>query len=122
MEINPISDFDKDQDNWNLGQSNVVHWNGKQLKVLDREENNGASHVKAVFDRLSSTRIKPMGSVGGGVSADKDYEGNAEVTAEVHVSTKSEDGNTTVSASGQATIDNAGNTSGKVEVKFEHEF
>ncbi len=125
MCIGEISGFDNDVDNMNFNCCETVHWNGKELKLLDEEGNNSAAFAKTIlgsFDRLSSTTMKPMNSVGGSVSAEKDKDGSSEITGEVHVSAKSDDGNTSVTARGEANVDNRGNYSGKVEVSIEHEF
>jgi hypothetical protein len=61
-------------------------------------------------------------SVGGNVSADKGKAGNGEVTVEGHVSTKSDDGNTSFSAGGKVSVDTQGNVAGEVTVGIEHEF
>jgi hypothetical protein len=121
MYIGEISDFDDDRLKFNCES---IRWQGRELELLDAELNGArfAKTILASFDGLSSARIRPMGSVGGSVSAEKDKEGNSEITAEVHVTSRSDDGNTSVKASGEGTIDHAGNYSGKVEVRVDHEF
>lgn len=103
----------------------TVHWNGKELQLLDEGRNNDAAFARTIlrsFDRLSTAKMKSMNSAGGKISAEKDKDGNSELKGEVHVTANSDDKNTSVTASGEASIDNQGNTSGKVEVKFDHEF
>lgn len=125
MYIGEISGLDNDVDNLNFNCCETVHWNGKKLKLLDEGGNNSAAFAKTIlgsFDRLSSTGMKPLNSVGGSVSAEKDKDGSSEITGEVHVTAKSDDGNTSVTAQGEASVDDQGNCSGKVEVSVEHEF
>ena len=69
-----------------------------------------------------SIQYKPMDSVGGSASGNTDKDGNVEVTIEGHISTKSDNGNTSVSASGEVTMDSQGNISGGGQVSIEHEF
>jgi hypothetical protein len=123
MLISEISDFDLDWEELKA-DNQITHWNGRQIEweqgIDDRTS--FAQVILKSFDPMSSTQLKPLGNIGGSTSAEKNDEGNTEVKAEVHVSTKSEDGNTTVTAKGEATVDNKGNYTGKVEVSFEHEF
>ena len=119
------SSLDDDSDDLSFNRCEAVHWNGKELKVLGEGEDNGAAFEKIIlksFDQLSSSRMKPLNSVGGSVSAEKDKDGSSEITGEAHITAKSDDGNTSVTATGEASVDNQGNYSGKVEVKVEHEF
>ena len=125
MDISAISGLDNDQDNWSLGCNETIRWNGKVLQLLDAGKNNGAAFSRVIagsFDRPSSTRMKPMGSVGGGAAASTDKEGNVEVTVDGHVGTKSDDGNTTFTVNGEVAVDQSGNVSAKAEVRIEHEF
>jgi hypothetical protein len=111
-----MSGFDKDIDKLNCHD-------GTESRLSDRGNNvNFAKTVLRSFDRLFSVKMKPLGHVGGGVSADAKPDGSTEVNAEAHISTTSDDGKTSVTASGEATVDNQGNCSGKIEVRVEHEF
>lgn len=136
MDISGISEFDYDKDDMRISDSEGVDWNGKELKLLDGERNNGAVFARIVLETSKQhlcrnpdsssmsgiNGVKSMGTVGGSVSAEKDEDGNAEITAEAHVSATSDDGSTSVKASGEATVDNQGNCSGKIEVSLECEF
>ncbi len=125
MYIGEYSGLDNDVDNLGLNCPETVHWNGKELKLFDGGGNNGAAFARTIlssFDRLSTARMKSMNSAGGKISAEKDKDGNSEIKGEVHVTANSDDKSTSVTASGEASVDNRGNTSGKVEVRVDHEF
>lgn len=74
----------------------------------------------ALHSRFLQSR--PMDSIGGHVSASKDKEGRSEVTVEGHITSRSNDGKTSVSAAGQVSMTDQGRVSGEVNVKVEHEF
>ncbi len=102
-----------------------MRWNGKELQLLDERKDNDvaiAQRILGSYYKLFLTEMRPMSSVGGSVSAEKEKDGSSEISAEAHVTTKSDDGDTSITASGEATIDNQGNYSGKIEVRIEHEF
>ena len=72
--------------------------------------------------KKKSVQLKPMDSVGGNVSASRDKEGNSEITVEGHITSRSNDGKTSVSGRGEVSVSQQGNVSGEVRVGIEHEF
>ncbi len=125
MLIGEVSGFDTRIDDLDSDHEKKISWNSRQVQLLDEKENNSKGFVNIIldsFDKPSSCKIKAGSKIGGSASAEKEIDGTAEVTAEVHVTTQSDDGNTCIKASGEASVDNQGNYGGKVEVRIEHEF
>jgi len=126
MEIGAISGFESlEEMDWNETRRLDSKTTKKTAKLIDNDlKIFSQARVKQATISLQdkSIQLKSMGSVGGNVSASKDREGNSEVSVEGHVSSKSDDGKTSVSAGGEVSISDRGKVSGEVNVKFEHEF
>ena len=116
-----VSDYDSNVEEIAFIYGEIIQPNKQQIEVKNVDEN-CANIILNTFSRHSSYKMKPMTTVGGEITVEKDKEGNSEVTVEGHASTKSDDGNTEVSTSGEVTIDTKGNVSYEVKASIEFEF
>lgn len=121
MEIDSILD-DCYSDGKYLHFNDAAVWNGKEVTLQDQAKSGESSFAKTILAKIRmhsserSLKISPMdGSAT--VSAEKDSDGNTTLEADVTVS--SDDGTFEVTASGS--VDQDGNTSGKVEASINWE-
>ncbi len=118
MEIDTIFD-DYYSSGKTLQRSDLAIWNGKEVSLLGpvkSDKPSCANNILANFRMCSSEKsfkIAPMGG-SASVSAEKDSDGNTTLEADVTVA--SDDGAFEITASGS--VDQNGNTSGKVEASI----
>ena len=127
MTVEGISSVETDCEAYESTDEMIGSWDGKEVRELSSDDQKVPAPHVVLKTRASlhnrSVHVRPMGGrVGGGVSAETDKDGNTEVSAEGHGSYKSDDGNTSATVSGSASVNDRGEVSTKVEARVEYEW
>lgn len=114
MDIDTVSD-DYSLDRLDLQMNHSILWNGKEVEIVDKlqRETSFPKMIHATFEVPFSRKSHTIQVMGGSATVSVEKEADGEAEAKIEITATSEDGR--VEISGSASVDQNGNTSGKIE-------